>query len=143
MSHRGMDSTTSHVTLLAPNRDVKNKITLLPRFLTLPFNLNLPPKERNYENSRCVRYGLRSKKWHRCAKSRHHGVTRSLHRKLVVMPIPCLFASPVLLILSNAAWPLGQRRRKGWFAEASDVPNFDCCVKKTESGPSLRVGREL
>jgi hypothetical protein len=44
MSHRGMDSTTSHVTLLAPNRDVKNKITLLPRFLTLPFNSNLPPK---------------------------------------------------------------------------------------------------
>jgi hypothetical protein len=44
MSHRGMDSTTSHVTLLAPNRDVKNQITLLPRFLTLPLNLNLPPK---------------------------------------------------------------------------------------------------
>jgi hypothetical protein len=44
MSLGGMGSTTSHVKLLAPNRDVKNKITLLPRFLTLPFNSNLPPK---------------------------------------------------------------------------------------------------
>jgi hypothetical protein len=44
MSLGGMGSTTSYVTLLAPNRDVKKKITLLPRFLTLPFNSNLPPK---------------------------------------------------------------------------------------------------
>jgi hypothetical protein len=44
MSLGGVGSTTSHVTLRAPNRDVKKKITLLPRFLTLPFNSNLLSK---------------------------------------------------------------------------------------------------
>jgi hypothetical protein len=41
------------------------------------------------------------------------------------------------------AWLLAQRRRKEWFAKASDVPNFDCRVKKTESGPSPHDGRGL
>jgi hypothetical protein len=92
---QGLGSTTNHVPLPAPNHDVKNALTPFTSIPSVTFHVESTTKEENHEYSRTVRYGLRSKKWHRCVKSRHLGVTRSLHRNLS----PCRHRA-----ISRAPW---------------------------------------
>jgi hypothetical protein len=58
---QGLGSTTNHVLLPAPNHDIKNALTPLLSIPNVTFHLDSTTKDENYENSRTVRYGFRSK----------------------------------------------------------------------------------
>jgi hypothetical protein len=79
---QGLGSKTNHLMLPAPNRHVKNALARFTSIFNVTFHVDSTTKEENYENSRTIRYGVCSKNWHHCVKSRHQAVTRSLHRNL-------------------------------------------------------------